>query len=280
MPQSEVGRLATNYAFVGDARTPLDPAATSVFLQKPSFPYGEEIAGLVMSARDYDRFLHDPRRRHARRRARDEAETIALATSNLLPAGVVFGRSVATPGVRRGATWASGARAVPSCSRIRQRTEQGTYAWGGAAGTIAWVDPSRGHSRGNVMVELLPGGPDTAPPAGGRSAAPGCGEVAPMSVMEAPGFTGGTLDRSDALRHDPERPGGGTGRDRRARCLVLDGLLPGTIDDGHPGLDIDGGHAGRCRSRSNWARRERAAAFRAAAGMRVDNAGDGACADM
>ncbi|KQN03554.1 NADH pyrophosphatase [Sphingomonas sp. Leaf230] len=50
--------------------------------------------------------------------------------------------------------------------------------------------------------------------------------------MDAPGFTGGTLDRSDALRHDPEGLEAAQ-RDWRARLLVLDGLLPGTTDDGH-----------------------------------------------
>ncbi len=53
-----------------------------------------------------------------------------------------------------------------------------------------------------------------------------------MSVMDAPGFTGGMLDRSDALRHDPEGLAAAQ-RDWRARLLVLDGLLPGTTDDGH-----------------------------------------------
>lgn len=53
-----------------------------------------------------------------------------------------------------------------------------------------------------------------------------------MSVMYAPGFTGGMLDRSDALRHDPEGLAAAQ-RDWRARLLVLDGLLPGTTDDGH-----------------------------------------------
>src|SRR3546814_10945192 len=58
VPASEVGRFATNYVIMGDARTPFDPAATSVYLQKPSFPYGGP--RLVMSARDYDRFLPIP----------------------------------------------------------------------------------------------------------------------------------------------------------------------------------------------------------------------------
>ena len=40
VPQADAVRLASNYAFVGNGRVPLDPAKTSVFLQKPSFPYG------------------------------------------------------------------------------------------------------------------------------------------------------------------------------------------------------------------------------------------------
>ncbi len=54
VPASAANRLVTNYTFLGDRMVPVDPAATSVFRQAPSFPYGG--AGLVMSARDYDRF--------------------------------------------------------------------------------------------------------------------------------------------------------------------------------------------------------------------------------
>jgi CubicO group peptidase (beta-lactamase class C family) len=32
---------------------------------------------------------------------------------------------------------------------------KGTYGWGGAAGTVAWVDPAR-HARGTVMVNYFP----------------------------------------------------------------------------------------------------------------------------
>src|SRR3546814_10642861 len=74
---------------MGDARTPFDPAATSVYLQKPSFPYGG--AGLVMSARDYDRFLHMLQDGGALDGVRImKPETAALAMSNLLPKGVTF----------------------------------------------------------------------------------------------------------------------------------------------------------------------------------------------
>jgi len=46
-----------------------------------------------------------------------------------------------------------------------------------------------------------------------------------------PGFTGGTLDRADALRHDAEALAAARG-DWRARLLVLDGLMPAVTDDG------------------------------------------------
>ena len=97
VPASEKGRLSTNYVFVGDRRSPIDPGAASVFLQRPSFPYGG--AGLVSTARDYDRFLHmlanggmlDGKRVM-------KAETVALAMSNLMPAGVSFTRNDASTG--------------------------------------------------------------------------------------------------------------------------------------------------------------------------------------
>src|SRR3546814_13306471 len=86
VPASEVGRFATNYVIMGDARTPFDPAATSVYLQKPSFPYGG--AGLVLSARDYDRFLQMLQAGGALEGARImKPATAALASANMRPAG-------------------------------------------------------------------------------------------------------------------------------------------------------------------------------------------------
>ncbi len=46
-----------------------------------------------------------------------------------------------------------------------------------------------------------------------------------------PGFTGGTLDRADALRHDADALAAARA-DWRARLLVLDGLMPAVTDDG------------------------------------------------
>lgn len=155
VPASEVGRLSTNYLFVGDKRTPLDPAAGSVYLSPPSFPYGG--AGLVSSARDYDRFLHMLQDGGILDGVRVmKAETAALAMSNLMPEGVYFaglgdgtgGNMSAKMGFGAGGSvyLADGPGGVPS---------KGTYGWGGAAGTIAWVDPAK-KVRGTVMVQYFP----------------------------------------------------------------------------------------------------------------------------
>ncbi|WP_432431014.1 serine hydrolase domain-containing protein [Sphingomonas olei] len=155
VPASEMGRLSTNYVFVGDNRTPIDPGATSVYLQPPSFPYGG--AGLVSSARDYDRFLHmlsnggtlDGKQVM-------KQETAALAMSNLLPAGVAFGGIGGGTGGAMSAKMGFGAGgSVYLEDAPNGGPSKGTYGWGGAAGTIAWVDPAR-KMRGTVMVQYFP----------------------------------------------------------------------------------------------------------------------------
>nr|WP_246848094.1 serine hydrolase domain-containing protein [Sphingomonas beigongshangi] len=156
VPPQDAARLATNYAFVGDQLTPLDPGATSVWLKPPSFPYGG--AGLVMSARDYDRFLHMLADQGTLDGVRImKPETVRLAMSNLLPAGVTFGGVAGNTGGTRAATpmgfgaggsvyLADGPAGVPS---------KGTYGWGGAAGTVAFVDPVK-RIRGTIMVNYFP----------------------------------------------------------------------------------------------------------------------------
>jgi CubicO group peptidase (beta-lactamase class C family) len=156
VPASQDGRLATNYVFVGDNRVPLDPAASSVFLQAPSFPYGG--AGLVMSARDYDRFLHMLQDSGTLGGVQVmKPETVALATSNLLPAGVSYGGVNATTGGTGsgGAGMGFGAGGSVTLGEDANGAGKGTYAWGGAAGTVAWVDRAH-HARGTVMVNYMP----------------------------------------------------------------------------------------------------------------------------
>jgi CubicO group peptidase (beta-lactamase class C family) len=148
VPASQAARLATNYTFVGDNRVPLDPGATSIFLQPPAFPYGG--AGLVSSAHDYDRFLAMLANGGTLGGTRVmTAETVRLGMSNLLPAGVFFDND----GVKQG----YGAGGFSYIVDQPGGLAKGAYGWGGAAGTLAWVDPAR-RSRGTVMVNYFPAG--------------------------------------------------------------------------------------------------------------------------
>jgi len=136
LPTSERHRMTTNYFYVTPAMPfPLDPGSTTVFTDKPAFPFGG--AGLVSSARDYDRFLamltgggtlHGT--------TVMKPATVKLAMSNLLPAGAdTAGSFIAGQGFGAGGRVtmvAEGNRGV------------GTFGWGGAAATIGWVDPVRG----------------------------------------------------------------------------------------------------------------------------------------
>ncbi|GAA0297376.1 serine hydrolase domain-containing protein [Sphingomonas oligophenolica] len=152
VPERETGRFATNYLFVGDGRIPIDPAATSVWLSPPSFPYGG--AGLVMSARDYDRFLHALQNHGTLDGVRIlKPETAALMMSNLLPAGT--DTSLLNKMGNLGAL-GFGAGGSVTLADLPGGAAKGTYGWGGAAGTAAWVNPAT-HRRGTIMVNYFPG---------------------------------------------------------------------------------------------------------------------------
>jgi CubicO group peptidase (beta-lactamase class C family) len=138
VPESEVSRLTTNYAILNGTPIPIDPARASIYLDEPAFPFGG--AGLVSSPRDYDRFLRmlaglgaiDGKRVISERAVR-------LGTSNLLP------DSVKTEG-----TFAAG-----SGFGAGGRSQDGNYGWGGAAGTVAFVNIGTG-LRGNLMTQYMP----------------------------------------------------------------------------------------------------------------------------
>lgn len=154
VPASEAGRLADNNAWVGDNLVPLDPGTTSVFLDPPSFPYGG--AGLVMSARDYDRFLAMLQNYGTLDGKRIlKPETARLAMSNLLPAGVSYTRIDAATGGSAGPNTGFGAGGSVLLQDVPGGPGAGTYGWGGAAGTIAFVDPKKG-VRGVGMVNYFP----------------------------------------------------------------------------------------------------------------------------
>ena len=83
-------------------------------------------------------------------------ETVKLAMSNLLPPGVTFDQ---VPGGTGGGADAPkmgfGAGGSVYLQDVPGGPGKGTYGWGGAAGTIAWVDPEH-KVRGTVMVNYFP----------------------------------------------------------------------------------------------------------------------------
>ncbi len=138
VPQSEIGRLTTNYGIINGTPLPMDPARASIYLDKPPFPFGG--AGLVSSSRDYDRFLKmllgygviDGKRVMS-----DAA--VRLGTSNLLP------ETATTKG-----TWIEG-QGFGAGGRV----SDGAYGWGGAAGTVALVSHKAG-LRASLMTQYMP----------------------------------------------------------------------------------------------------------------------------
>lgn len=152
VPADKVGNFASNYALLGTQRVPADPAATSIYLHKPSFPYGG--AGLVMSARDYDRFLHMLLNQGELDGARIlKPETVKLAMSDLLPAGV--DKSILLESTKdTGAPMGFGAGGSVYLADVPGGPGKGTFGWAGAAGSIGWVDPAN-RLRATMMINLF-----------------------------------------------------------------------------------------------------------------------------
>ncbi|MGH6781020.1 MAG: serine hydrolase domain-containing protein, partial [Sphingomonadaceae bacterium] len=147
VPESEVGRFVTNYITTPVGMIPVDPASDSIYLDKPAFPFGG--AGLVMSARDYDRFLMMLMGGGAIGRTRVmKPETARLGMSNLLPAGVDTAGTYVD-----GQGFGAGGRVVIKADA--RGSGMGTFGWGGAAATIAWVDPARG-LRASGYAQYMP----------------------------------------------------------------------------------------------------------------------------
>lgn len=139
---TDAGRLATNYGVLQGIFVPIDEGATSIYLEKPAFPFGG--AGLVSSPRDYDRFLQllaqfgeiDGKRVLSE-------EAVRLGTSNLLPPGVE-GPSMMAPPSGFGAG-----------GRVGLGEEAGIFGWAGAAGTVAMVDMVHG-IRSQIFAQFMP----------------------------------------------------------------------------------------------------------------------------
>ncbi len=142
VPASETDRLTTNYFRVGENMMPIDPGNNSIFAEKPPFPMGG--SGLVMSANDYDRFLRMLIGYGKIDGTRVMSElAVRVGTSNLLPEGVsTEGTFAANSGFGAG-------------GRVGLGDTAGTYGWGGAAGTAAFVDFRHG-LRATMMTQYMP----------------------------------------------------------------------------------------------------------------------------
>jgi CubicO group peptidase (beta-lactamase class C family) len=147
VPTSEIPRFTTNYGVSPLGKFPMDPGKDSIYLDKPAFPFGG--AGLVSSARDYDRFLLMLAGHGAIGRTRImKKETAKLGMSNLLPTGADTKGTFAD-----GQGFGAGGR-VTIAPDVRG-SGIGTYGWGGAAATVAWIDPTRG-IRASGFAQYMP----------------------------------------------------------------------------------------------------------------------------
>ncbi|WP_370034490.1 serine hydrolase domain-containing protein [Qipengyuania mesophila] len=138
VPQNAVDRFTTNYGIANGVPLPIDPAKASIYLDVPPFPMGG--AGLVSSPRDYDRFLRMllGYGKIDGKRVMGEL-AVRVGTSNLLP------DTATTKG-----TWVEG-QGFGAGGRVTD----GSYGWGGAAGTVAFVNYKAG-LRANLMTQYMP----------------------------------------------------------------------------------------------------------------------------
>lgn len=130
LPAARVKDFTDNYFSFKGVLIPIDPAENSIYLDKPAFAYGG--AGLVGSAADYDKFLTMLLGFGTYRGTTImQPETAKLGMSNLLPPSVdLKGSWIAHHGFGAGGRVGLGTEKSPA----------GTYGWGGAAGTSAFVD--------------------------------------------------------------------------------------------------------------------------------------------
>lgn len=125
------GRLATNYYHAGPLTLPVDTGAASVFLDPSPFPFGG--AGLISSARDYDRFLAMLVGGGTLDGARImPPQMVQLGMSNLLPPAVPTNVPLLD-----GRGFGAGGRVTLT------GVGAGSYGWAGAAGTVGFADPVR-----------------------------------------------------------------------------------------------------------------------------------------
>jgi CubicO group peptidase (beta-lactamase class C family) len=148
VPASETARLTTNYFELPTGPFPIDAGKDSVYSDPAPMPFGG--GGLVSTMRDFDRFLAMLMGEGALGRTRVMGRTAALhAMSNMMHP------DTKNEGFVKGSGFGAGGRVAitdtPGGSGI------GTFGWGGAASTIAWVDRTR-NIRASGWTQLMTGG--------------------------------------------------------------------------------------------------------------------------
>ena len=138
VPGDEIGRMTDNYGVVGGFPIPIDPAQNTIYTDAPKVPSGG--GGLVSSPKDYDRFL---RMLLGYGKLGDERvmseEAVRIGVSNLLPETVDVSDS-----------WIAG-----QGHGAGGRSVNGTFGWGGAAGTLGAVDFNLG-LRAALWTQYMP----------------------------------------------------------------------------------------------------------------------------
>jgi CubicO group peptidase (beta-lactamase class C family) len=144
VPAADAERLTTSYFITNGNLLPIDVGATSLYLDKPPFPFGG--AGLASTALDYDRFLQMLVGYGAIEGKRVIGElAVRVGTSNLMPDTLA-----PDGGYQRGGV-AAGFGAAGSVGGAIATT----YGWAGAAGTIGFVDMKTG-LRGGLFTQYMP----------------------------------------------------------------------------------------------------------------------------
>ena len=141
----DTGRLTANYFLMGGLPMPLDMPGSSIFLDEPPFPFGG--AGLVSSARDYDRFLRMLAGYGEIDGVRVMSEAaVRLGTSDLFPETLADNGGFSANGL----TFGFGAAGL-----VGQGAAAGLFGWFGAAGTVGLVNMQAG-LRQNLMTQYMP----------------------------------------------------------------------------------------------------------------------------
>ncbi len=138
VPESELGRMTDNYGVVAGSALPIDPAANTIYTDMPTAPMGG--ADLVSSPKDYDRFMRMLLGYGMLGNQRIMSENaVRVGITNLVP------ETVDMTG-----TWMEG-----QGHGAGGRSQDGTFGWGGAAGTLGAVDYKLGMRTG-LWTQYMP----------------------------------------------------------------------------------------------------------------------------